>query len=128
MEGQRVFVIGNPIGLQGTVSDGLIAAFRENRSMIQITAPISPGSSGSPVLDENGLVIGVATLQRVEGQNLNFAIAVESVKCAQSSLLAGQKLQQQVAQSAPPKVFFESERATQPENLRPIWKSLFGIL
>jgi Trypsin-like peptidase domain len=109
-----VLVIGNPTGLQGTVSDGLIAAFRENRSLIQITAPISPGSSGSPVLDENGLVIGVATLQRVEGQNLNFAIAVESVTSALDSLLAEQKSQQRVARTAPPKVFFESEKATQP--------------
>ena len=67
-------VIGNPEGLQGTVSNGIISAFRENRSLIQITAPISPGSSGSPVLDETGQVIGMATLIYKEGQNLNFAI------------------------------------------------------
>jgi len=79
VEGQKVIVIGNPTGLTGTVSDGIISAFRENRSVIQITAPISPGSSGSPVMDEDGRVIGVATLQIVEGQNLNFAVAVEKV-------------------------------------------------
>jgi S1-C subfamily serine protease len=79
VEGQKVIVIGNPTGLTGTVSDGIISAFRENRSPIQIIAPISPGSSGSPVMDEDGQVIGVATLQIVEGQNLNFAIAVEKV-------------------------------------------------
>jgi hypothetical protein len=45
VEGQRVLVIGNPTGLQGIVSDGLIAAFRQNHSLIQITARISPGSS-----------------------------------------------------------------------------------
>jgi len=56
-----VIVIGNPTGLTGTVSDGIISAFLENRSLIQITAPISPGSSGSPVMDEDGQVIGVAT-------------------------------------------------------------------
>jgi serine protease Do len=89
-EGQRVLVIGNPNGLQGTVSDGLIAAFREDRSLIQITAPISPGSSGSPVLDETGQVIGVATLMEVDGQNLNFAIPVESVKDAIASAIAQQ--------------------------------------
>jgi Trypsin-like peptidase domain len=83
-------VIGNPNGLQGTVSDGLIAAFREDRSLIQITAPISPGSSGSPVLDETGQVIGVATLMEVDGQNLNFAIPVESVKDAIASAIAQQ--------------------------------------
>jgi serine protease Do len=50
--------------------------------MIQITAPISPGSSGSPVMDESGQVIGVATLVNKEGQNLGFAIAVEEVERA----------------------------------------------
>src|SRR5215469_16728140 len=72
VEGQRVLVIGNPEGLEGTVSDGIISAFRSGRSMIQITAPVSPGSSGSPVLDESGSVIGIATLVFKEGQNLNF--------------------------------------------------------
>jgi S1-C subfamily serine protease len=85
VEGERVIVIGNPTGLSGTVSDGIISAFRENRSMIQITAPISHGSSGSPVLDDSGSVIGVATLIQAEGQNLNFAIAVEEVSAALGS-------------------------------------------
>jgi S1-C subfamily serine protease len=48
-EGQRVLVIGTPEGLQGTVSDGLVAAIRQNGQDIQITAPIAHGSSGSPV-------------------------------------------------------------------------------
>jgi len=78
-EGQRVLVIGNPEGLQGTVSDGLISSFRQNRELIQITAPISPGSSGSPVLDQDGKVIGVATLIFKEGQNLNFAISADRI-------------------------------------------------
>jgi S1-C subfamily serine protease len=82
VEGQKVIVIGNPTGLMGTVSAGLISAFRQNPSVIQITAPISHGSSGSPVMDENGQVIGVATLQSEEGQNLNFAIPVEQVSAA----------------------------------------------
>ncbi len=81
-EGQTVLVIGSPEGLQGTVTAGIISAFRENRSMIQISAPISPGSSGSPVMNESGDVIGVATLVSREGQNLGFAIAVEEVKRA----------------------------------------------
>jgi predicted O-linked N-acetylglucosamine transferase (SPINDLY family) len=82
VEGQRVLVIGNPEGLEGTVSDGIISAFRAGRSMIQITAPISPGSSGSPVLDETGQVIGMATLVSKEGQNINFAISSEAIKDA----------------------------------------------
>jgi trypsin-like peptidase len=79
-EGQRVLVIGSPEGLQGTVSDGLVAAIRENGEYIQITAPISHGSSGSPVLNEQGKVIGIATSILVSGQNLNFAISSSAIK------------------------------------------------
>jgi S1-C subfamily serine protease len=82
VEGQRVLVIGNPEGLQGTVSEGIISAFRENRSLIQITAPISHGSSGSPVLDESGQVLGIAKGGLQEGQNLNFAISSEAIRDA----------------------------------------------
>jgi S1-C subfamily serine protease len=85
VEGEKVIVIGNPTGFTGTVSDGVISAFREKRSMIQISAPISLGSSGSPVLDAGGKVIGVATLIAKEGQNLNFAIAVEQLSTIISS-------------------------------------------
>jgi len=76
-EGERVFVVGNPRGLEWSVSDGIVASIRENEDsgkLIQITAPISPGSSGSPVIDSKGRVIGVATLTLSNGQNLNFAI------------------------------------------------------
>jgi tetratricopeptide (TPR) repeat protein len=82
VEGERVIVIGNPTGLIGSVSDGIISAFRENRSLIQITAPISQGSSGSPVMDEKGEVIRGATFENTPGQNSNFAIAVEKVSAA----------------------------------------------
>ena len=82
VEGEKVIVIGNPTGFLGTVSEGIISGFRENRSLIQFTAPISHGSSGSPVMDENGQVIGVATWLSEPGQNLNFAIAVEEVSAA----------------------------------------------
>jgi hypothetical protein len=82
VEGQRVLVIGNPEGFEGTVSDGIISAFRENRSLIQITAPVSHGSSGSPVLNESGQVLGIATLVAQEGQNLNFAISAEAIRGA----------------------------------------------
>jgi Trypsin-like peptidase domain len=79
-EGQTVLVIGNPEGLQGTVSNGLVAAIRTEKNLIQITAPISPGSSGSPVLNEDGRVVGVAVGIFKRGQNLNFAIPVEEVR------------------------------------------------
>ena len=72
VEGEKVIVIGNPFGFPGTVSDGIISGFREHRSLIQITAPILHGSSGSPVMDENGQVIGVATWLCEPGENLNL--------------------------------------------------------
>jgi S1-C subfamily serine protease len=77
-EGQHIVTIGNPEGLEGTVSEGIISALRG--SLIQISAPISHGSSGSPVLNESGQVIGVATWINQEGQNLNFAISVNAIR------------------------------------------------
>jgi hypothetical protein len=80
--GQRVLTIGNPLGLESTASDGLIAAVRKigPLQVLQITAPISPGSSGGPVLDEDGYVVGVVSATVREGQNLNFAVGVETLK------------------------------------------------
>jgi len=72
--GDTVYVVGNPEGLEGTFSEGIVSALRND--YIQITAPISHGSSGGPVMDRYGKVIGVATAFISEGQNLNFAIPV----------------------------------------------------
>jgi hypothetical protein len=77
--GQRVAVIGSPLGLDGTLSEGIISAKRQmdDGSMwLQITAAISPGSSGSPVMNAKGDVIGVATMVLTGGQALNFAVSV----------------------------------------------------
>lgn len=81
-EGESILVIGNPYGLEGSVSNGIVSAVREfpgYGKIIQITAPISPGSSGSPVVNMRGQVIGVATLQAAEGQSLNFAVPGERI-------------------------------------------------
>ena len=74
--GQPVYVIGSPQGLEGTISNGLISGMRQRNGapLIQISAPISHGSSGGPVILSNGSVIGVATAVLEEGQNLNFAV------------------------------------------------------
>jgi len=80
--GERIAVIGTPLGLEKTVSDGIVAAVREIPGfgkIIQLTAPISLGSSGSPVVNMNGEVIGVATFFILAGQNLNFAIPSERI-------------------------------------------------
>lgn len=81
-EGESIVVVGNPFGLEGSVSDGIVSAVREISGygkIIQITAPISPGSSGSPVVNMYGQVIGIATLQAAEGQSLNFAIPSQRI-------------------------------------------------
>jgi hypothetical protein len=78
-EGQTILVIGSPERLVGTVSNGIVAAIREDQNRIQITAAVSPGSSGSPVLNEYGTVIAVVSEILEEGQNLNFAIPAKEV-------------------------------------------------
>ncbi len=74
--GITVYTISNPIGLENSISLGVVANIRDfdGRRLIQITSPISPGSSGGPVLNEKGEVIGVAVGGLNEGQNLNFAV------------------------------------------------------
>jgi tetratricopeptide (TPR) repeat protein len=87
-EGESVVVIGNPLGLEGSVTNGIVSAVRDIPTfgrIIQITAPISPGSSGSPVVNMQGQVIGVATLQITGGQSVNFAIPSERISQLQGA-------------------------------------------
>ena len=77
--GETVYAAGNPQGLEGTFSDGIISGRRDRytkQERLQMTAPISPGSSGGPVLNRKGEVIGVSTsiYNPLFGQNLNFAV------------------------------------------------------
>ncbi|HET6974275.1 MAG TPA: trypsin-like peptidase domain-containing protein [Pyrinomonadaceae bacterium] len=81
-EGETIFVIGNPLKLEGSVSDGIVSAVREvpnSYRIIQITAPISHGNSGSPVFNLKGQVLGVVTIKVTNGQNINLAIAAARV-------------------------------------------------
>jgi hypothetical protein len=81
--GDPVLAIGNPLGLGYTVSDGLISSvrqFSEDVTLLQISAPISQGSSGGPLFNNYGEVIGVATAIFAEGQNLNFGVPSNYVR------------------------------------------------
>ncbi len=79
----RVVVIGSPMGLEQTISEGIVSAVREHPpigKVYQLTAPISPGSSGGPALNLKGQVIGVISFQAARGQNLNFAVSVKTLQ------------------------------------------------
>lgn len=80
--GNRIYAIGNPRGLEGTFSEGIVSSVRKDESgmVFQVTSPISEGSSGGPLLNNQGQVIGVAFSTIKDGQNLNFGIPVRYLK------------------------------------------------
>jgi len=94
LEGQNILVIGNPEGWTGTVSTGIVSSIRSN-GLIQFTAPISPGSSGSPLVNENGEVLGVVAMSssRPSQQNLNFAIAASRINLERDYLPGAKPLE-----------------------------------
>jgi tetratricopeptide (TPR) repeat protein len=112
-EGEQVFVIGNPLRLEGSVSDGIVSAVREVPDLgriIQITAPVSHGNSGSPLFNMRGQVIGIVTVKVTNGQNINLALGVSRI----TSLSRGQLISfDQVAAKNKP--------VTQPEMLAELW-------
>jgi S1-C subfamily serine protease len=103
--GEHVVVLGSPLGLEQTVSDGMVSAIRTIRDrgeFLQISAPISPGSSGGPVLNMAGQVIGIVTFQ-VKGQNINFAVPgyrILALRDGPPRLLPGQEAK---GKSLPPR-------------------------
>lgn len=82
-EGDEVFAIGNPLGLERSVSQGIVST--KNRDFegivyIQTTAQINPGNSGGPLFDNRGQVVGVTNMKLLGGEGLNFAIPIAYVK------------------------------------------------
>jgi S1-C subfamily serine protease len=77
--GESVYAIGNPRGLQRTISEGLVSGVRDQSDgrLIQTTAPISSGSSGGGLFDALGNLIGITALTLANSQNLNFAVPAE---------------------------------------------------
>lgn len=74
--GDKCYAIGSPLGIQNTISDGIISNIlnKDSDYLFQITNPISPGSSGGALFDEYGKLIGVTVGSREDGQNINYAI------------------------------------------------------
>lgn len=111
-EGEPVFVIGNPLRLEGSVSNGIVSAVREVPDLgriIQTTAPVSHGNSGSPLFNMRGQVIGIVTVKVTNGQNINLALGAARV----AALERGQLISfDKVA---------AKNRSNQPEALAEIW-------
>ena len=111
-EGESVFAIGNPLRLEGSVSDGIVSAVREVPDIgriIQITAPVSHGNSGSPLFNMRGQVIGIVTVKVTNGQNINLALGTPRI----------------AALSRRPLITFDQlsvkKPTTQPEALAEVW-------
>lgn len=85
--GQKVVAIGGPKGLDLTISEGIISSLRQvdDGTLIQTTAPVSPGSSGGGLFDMRGELVGIVTFQMSSGQNLNFAAPAEWIDSMQAT-------------------------------------------
>jgi len=81
--GERVFAIGSPLGLERTVTEGIVSTKTrqiQGELYLQTTAQINPGNSGGPLFNMRGEVVGVTNMKITFGEGLGFAIPVESVK------------------------------------------------
>lgn len=79
--GEKLFTIGNPSGLQHTVTSGIFSGYRKSKNIkyIQTDAPINPGNSGGPLIDSSGQVMGINTMILAETQGIGFAIPINIV-------------------------------------------------
>ncbi|MGE3673481.1 MAG: S1C family serine protease, partial [Polyangiaceae bacterium] len=113
--GQKVIVIGNPLGLKATLSEGIVSGVREmddKTKVLQITAPISPGSSGGPIFNEYGEVIGISTFVILGGSNLGFGMPVRYLK---ELMLSPRFLsREEVANLEPPHSGSDEPEGTEP--------------
>ena len=112
-EGEDVFVIGNPLRLEGSISNGIVSAVREVPNVgniIQITAPVSHGNSGSPLFNMRGQVLGIITVKVTNGQNINLALGSSRITAlARSALRTFDE------------VNARNKSVTQPEILAELW-------
>jgi tetratricopeptide (TPR) repeat protein len=110
-EGESVFIIGNPLRLEGSVSNGIVSAVREVPNLgkiVQTTAPVSQGNSGSPLFNMKGQVIGVITIKVTNGQNINLALGAERVGALQpGALLSFEQVAARNKNSQPPEALAE---------------------
>jgi hypothetical protein len=126
--GQSVVVIGAPMGLDYSLSSGVVSQVRNGGDFVQTDAAINPGNSGGPLLDERGCVVGMVTFKRGDSEGLNFAISTALIR----PFLAGTAIANQPAPAAAPaegygigsgpeanglSCFFQSYRKPQGESI-----------
>jgi serine protease Do len=132
--GQKIIVIGAPRGFELTLSDGLISALRRNKDdvveFIQISAPISPGSSGGGLFNMNGDLLGIPTLSRTDAQNLNFATPAEWIHdiASRSELAEVKKKEESKPVITPKSASTDSEvRRVQGDELLAVVRRAMGL-
>ena len=133
--GEHIVAIGAPEGLTNTVSDGIVSAVRsvEARTLLQITAPISKGSSGGPLLNMSGQIVGIAAAMLSEGQNLNFAVPAAEIRMMLNSPVGRYEFPpstEQQARAANSSDAPTSERmsaSTRPSPATRVRPSIFGV-
>src|SRR5436305_5112764 len=110
-EGEDIFVIGSPLRLDGSISNGIVSAVREVPNLgeiIQITAPISHGNSGSPLFNMKGQVLGIVTMKVTNGQNINLALGTSRLaKLVPGKLISFDELAARNKTGAQPEVLAE---------------------
>jgi hypothetical protein len=123
--GEEVVAIGNPLGLELTVSNGILSGVRtvekEGGKFLQITAPISHGSSGGPLFNMAGEVIGITSMYFEGGENLNFAIPVNDAKRLLLNQSATLSSLPNEPEEAPPS---KTEPSVKTEPVTPLQKSV----
>lgn len=121
--GEPVLIAGNPLGLQGSVTTGVVSSVRDEPSgggyrVIQTDASANPGNSGGPLVNRQSEVVGIVTFKIVGGENLNFAIPINYLRGMMDTLVSPMTLQEVQAKLAnQPDVF-------NADTLPARWKSL----
>lgn len=86
-EGEKIYIVGHPMGLNYTLTDGMVSGYRKDPSakkddpveMVQVSAPVYSGNSGGPIFNSKGLLVGVVTAMKAQTQGFNFGITNSEV-------------------------------------------------
>jgi len=132
-QGDKVFAVGYPLGLSNTLSDGIVSSLYKDENyvdLIQITAPISPGSSGGALFNENGDVVGIVCASYENGQNMNLAIPSKYITKMRSAVNGSISIEQFYQNNFPNGLLTMSndtgkELELTVGNLQGIWKHIF---